>query len=174
MVLAGSSVQAQGIEEHVDTLDIIEVPGTPVIREARDIVLPRPDMTTMFFLPLDKGLLPSSVKRSLISIDVSRTVRDPIADSRGVLIPVRPTKAERPPYPRFARQQGWEGVVVLRLTIRADGTVASVSIQTPSPYPILDESAAQTVQQWQFDPAKDGEIPIQVTVDVPIRFSLDQ
>ncbi len=64
--------------------------------------------------------------------------------------------------------------MVLRLNIRADGTVASVTVHTPSQYQIFDESAAHTVQQWQFAPAKDGEVPIPATVDVPIRFSLDQ
>ena len=50
----------------------------------------------------------------------------------------------------------------------------SVSTRKSSGFPILDKSAAQSVKTWMFEPEKDGEFSIPVTVDLPIRFNLDE
>ncbi len=107
-------------------------------------------------------------------INLIKVVRDPIADIKGKRKPVQPTKAEHPPYPQFARAQGWEGTVVLRIKVNQAGAVDSVRTRKSSGFPILDESAVQSVKTWRFEPAKDGEFPIPVTVDLPIRFDLDE
>ncbi len=61
---------------------------------------------------------------------------------------------------------------MLRLTITHEGAVKQATIHTSSGFPVLDESALQTVQAWKFEPARDGEFTIPSKVDVPIRFSL--
>ena len=88
--------------------------------------------------------------------------------------PARLIKSERPDYPQTARQQGWEGTVVLRITVGTGGNVEKVAIQESSGFPELDESAAQSAQTWEFDPAKDGEDPISSAVDLPVRFDLEE
>ena len=67
-----------------------------------------------------------------------------------------------------------EGTVVLRIQVNQAGTVDSIRTRKSSGFPILDESAIQSVKTWRFEPAKDGEFPIPVTVDLPIRFDLDE
>ena len=100
--------------------------------------------------------------------------RDSIADRKGLRKTVRLIKSERPQYPQAARREGWEGTVVLRITVGTGGDVENVKTQTSSGFPALDESAAQSVKRWRFDPARDGEFRIATVVDLPIRFDLDE
>lgn len=100
--------------------------------------------------------------------------RDSIADRKGLRKTVRLIKAERPRYPQTARREGWEGTVVLRITVGARGDVEDVKTQTTSGFPALDESATQSVKRWRFDPAKDGEFPVSAVVDLPVRFDLEE
>ena len=99
---------------------------------------------------------------------------DQTAKTKGIRSSVKPVRVERPPYPRFAREQGWEGTVILRLVIDQHGNVSAAKTQKSSGYPLLDESAAQAVQQWAFQPARNGEFPVTSKVDLPIRFDLDE
>ena len=105
--------------------------------------------------------------------DAPKTFRDATADRKGLRTPARPIKSDHPPYPYTASKQGWEGTVVLRLTVSREGIVEQAAIHTSSGFPILDESALQAVQAWRFEPAKDGEFPISATVEQPIRFALN-
>lgn len=162
------------LDEPVETLEVIEVSGTALIQEKREISTPMPDTTNLLPLPPGDLIRPAVTFKVAHPFEISKVARDPIADVRGVLTPVRPAKAERPSYPQFAREQGWEGTVVLRIKIKADGSVDSIATRKSSGFPILDESALRTVKQWRFEPAKDGEFPIPVTVDLPIRFDLER
>lgn len=170
-----SSTAAQNLfDEPVETLDTIEVPATIIIREERQISLPKPDAATLLPLPLDGFIAAATFENHPVSQDPPKIVRDSIADRKGIRKSVRPIKAERPLYPQVARRQGWEGTVLLRLTVNREGIVEKVTTQKSSGFPELDKSAVRAVRTWRFAPAKDGEFPIAVTVDLPIRFNLDQ
>ena len=78
----------------------------------------------------------------------------------------------RPIYPAIARRLGWEGTVKLRVVVQPDGLPSSIKIKKSSGHPMLDTSAAEAMKKWRFVPAKDGNIPIQSTVEIPIRFDL--
>ena len=74
-----------------------------------------------------------------------------------------------PPYPRQAVNQGQEGTVVVRLVVNAEGKVQSVEAVSPSPWPLLNQSALHTVlERWRF---RSG--PPRV-YEVPVRFKLTQ
>lgn len=162
------------LEEPVETLETIEVPATAIIQEERSIPIPVPETNDLAPFP-SVAMIPFHLKPHVNhQVDLAKVARDPIADIKGKRKPVRPAKAERPPYPQFAREQGWEGTVVLRIKVNQGGSVDSVKTRKSSGFPILDESAVQSVKTWTFEPAKDGEIPIPVTVDLPIRFDLDE
>ena len=76
-----------------------------------------------------------------------------------------------PPYPMAARQLGLEGEVLLRVFVATDGRPTNVVILKSSGHPMLDESAAQTVRtRWRFIPATRNGVPVDDTVQVPIRF----
>ncbi|MCA9421733.1 MAG: energy transducer TonB [Nitrospira sp.] len=50
-------------------------------------------------------------------------------------------------YPHDARRNGWEGKVVLRVTIGADGRLRDVIVQDSSGYEPLDQAAQEAVRQ---------------------------
>ena len=77
-----------------------------------------------------------------------------------------------PVYPRVAREEGWEGVVVVRVRLHKDGTPDNVSVKKTSGHDVLDQAALQAIYRWSFSPAKDGNIPIPSLVDIPVRFDL--
>ena len=107
-------------------------------------------------------------------IKFSRDEPEPEPEPVKVRKPARLIKSERPDYPQTARKEGSEGTVVLRITIGAGGDVEKVAIQESSGFPALDESAAQSVKTWQFDPAKVGDDPISSAVDLPVKFDLKE
>lgn len=72
-----------------------------------------------------------------------------------------------PEYPRQAVRQKQEGVVVVRMLVNPDGRVISAEAVSPSPWPLLNESALRTVRdRWRF---RSGP---QRLYEVPIRFEL--
>ena len=143
-------------------------------RAERRISLAAHDTTTL--VPSNRPMVATISKTAIVPQDgpEPELARDSIADRKALRKTVRLIKSERPRYPQAARREGWEGTVVLRITIGAGGNVGNVTTQTSSGFPALDESATQSIKTWRFDPAKDGEFPVAATVDVPIRFSLDE
>jgi len=73
-----------------------------------------------------------------------------------------------PPYPEQARQQGVEGTVVLKLTVRVDGVPGDVRVSRSSGHAALDEAALAHVRRARFSPAlKDGKaVPMPMTFRV--------
>jgi protein TonB len=79
----------------------------------------------------------------------------------------------KPSYPRIARRRGYEGVVVLKVEILPNGRVGQLRVKRSSGHHILDRSALKTVKQWKFIPAKQGEDPIRIWAEIPIKFELE-
>ncbi len=78
----------------------------------------------------------------------------------------------RPPYPGVSRRLGEEGEVRLRVRVDPAGFAQRVEIQQGSGYPRLDRAALDTVRQWRFVPARQGDQPVAASVIVPIQFTL--
>jgi protein TonB len=79
----------------------------------------------------------------------------------------------KPEYPRLAKSRGWQGKVLLRVEVTADGRSAAVAVQQSSGHKQLDDAAAEAVRRWTFIPAKRGNTPVASTVTVPIQFKLN-
>ncbi len=77
-----------------------------------------------------------------------------------------------PAYPRYARERGWEGLVVLRVHVEDSGKVSQVIVESSSGFTILDDSAVQTIWKWQFSPAHVGSVRFASWVKIPVRFVL--
>jgi protein TonB len=91
----------------------------------------------------------------------------------GVSIPASYAATNRKPeYPAMSRRYEEQGTVVLRVLVKADGTVGAVEIKSSSGYPLLDESAKSTVRTWRFNPATSDGQPIAEWYQVPIPFKL--
>lgn len=77
-----------------------------------------------------------------------------------------------PTYPGLAIQRGWEGTVLLRISIDESGRVTKLEVARSSGYPILDGAAATAVRQWTASPAyRDGK-PVATVEVLPVRFKL--
>ncbi len=78
-----------------------------------------------------------------------------------------------PDYPAQAVRQGWQGTVLLRVRVLANGAVDSVEVLKTSGKKLLDDEAIATVQRWQFAPSTRGSETIDGFATVPIEFKLD-
>ncbi|MCI0653609.1 MAG: energy transducer TonB, partial [Methylococcaceae bacterium] len=78
-----------------------------------------------------------------------------------------------PEYPAISRRLGEQGLVLLSVTVTADGGAGSVAVQTSSGWSRLDQAALKCVQNWRFVPAiRDGQA-VDASVIVPVRFSIE-
>ncbi|WP_156302684.1 energy transducer TonB, partial [Methylogaea oryzae] len=77
-----------------------------------------------------------------------------------------------PKYPMLAKERHWEGLVVLKVQVLADGSSGGVSVEQSSGHDVLDEAAAEAARHWRFVPAKRGEDNVTSVVLVPIEFKL--
>lgn len=78
----------------------------------------------------------------------------------------------KPPYPSASRRMGEEGEVRLRVQVDTAGHARQIEVYRSSGFPRLDQAALDTVKQWRFIPARQGDQPIPAWVIVPIQFSL--
>ena len=169
------SAESPDNSEPIELLEVIEVTGTTVTKAARTLSFPSPNFghtwptTTFPHLELSDIHVVNQPQPSPSRILIDRT-----GEIRGSFTSVKPLKTERPIYPRMAREQGWQGKVVLRAHITAEGTVKNAMIQDSSGFSVLDDSAVHAVEAWTFEPARNGEFNVASTVDLPIRFDLLQ
>jgi periplasmic protein TonB len=75
-----------------------------------------------------------------------------------------------PEFSEEARQNKWQGVVILKVIISKDGKPQDVRVQRSLGMG-LDEKAVEAVKQWRFAPGtKDGQpVPVEVSMEVSFR-----
>lgn len=160
--------------DQVEQLEPVEVSASRIPPPKRSLPMPLPEVSTATPLPPDvlgdgmwegRGTVPSGAPRVL---------RDETGQALGVRTRVRYRESLRPPYPRRAREMGWQGTVMLRVEVKEDGTVGDVTIRRSSNYAILDDAAQTAVKGWRFAPSMDGGFSMLTVVDVPVRFDLKE
>ena len=77
-------------------------------------------------------------------------------------------------YPHIARMNRWEGKVVLRGVIKADGQVVDLEIAESSGYSVLDRDALEIMKQASPLKLKHPLGQPQVVVQVPISYKLER
>jgi len=78
----------------------------------------------------------------------------------------------RPPYPYLARKRGWQGRVVLQVSISKQGYAVNVKVKKASGHPILDRTAKATIEKWKFEPSLNAGQKVAAVIPVPINFVL--
>lgn len=78
----------------------------------------------------------------------------------------------KPHYPKFARDRGQQGRVLLAVRVGADGRPLTVRLERSSGFPLLDAAAQEAVERWRFVPARRGQTPVEAWAQVPIAFGL--
>jgi TonB family protein len=79
-----------------------------------------------------------------------------------------------PEYPRSEKDAGIEGSVMLKAEILKDGSVGEITVvDGVEGHPALEESAIKALRQWRFSPATENGQPVDMTIQIPIAFRLD-
>lgn len=99
----------------------------------------------------------------------------PVAPAPFQVANYRAAYLQNPPprYPPTARERHWQGEVLIRTHILADGSAGEVRVERSSGHEILDESALDAIKRWRFIAAKEGDKPVASTVIIPIEFKLN-
>ena len=79
----------------------------------------------------------------------------------------------RPRYPQHLADAGIAGVVNLEARIGADGRVADVQV-VDAAHPDLGTAAMDAVREWQFDSTLLNCVPVDVKMNVRIKFELEK
>lgn len=90
-----------------------------------------------------------------------------------VLRPPSVLKQLTPEYPRRARVDGVQGLVLVRIIVGTDGEVETEHTRIIRSIPMLDSAAIAAVNRWRFSPAigRHGK-PVRVILELPVQFSL--
>ena len=118
------------------------------------------------------GLVNSAAKEG-VGTELGVTSGGEAVDVKQVSRPPTVLQQVVPQYPRQARSQGIEGLVLVRIIIGTDGRVEPESMRILRSVPELDAAALAAVRQWRFSPAlgRHGRM-VRVIVDIPVQFSL--
>jgi len=81
------------------------------------------------------------------------------------------TRYVPPEYSEFAREASLEGVVYVDILVGVDGRPQQVRLQRPA-HPVLNKAALAAAMKAGFTPGKQRDIPVQVWVTIPYKFSL--
>lgn len=126
---------------------------------------------------------PPTIATAKPTTTLARTVRQPMPSTASVTVPpqtlgTHPDKTARlhqnrpPRFPDIARQNGWQGTVLLKLAISATGQVTKVEVMESSGYAVLDAEAVSAVRIWTGEPAQRNGVAVASEVYLPIRFRL--
>lgn len=94
--------------------------GSPAVTTQQTLVMNHPPIARTIPSRPDYGWLKDLLKRRIMSLQA---------------------------YPRLARMQGWEGIVVVRATIKNDGSLLDAVVTESSGYASLDEDALKLMQR---------------------------
>lgn len=97
-----------------------------------------------------------------------------IAGIGDVTYPERiPESYVKPIYPDLARKAKIEGLVILQIIVRKDGTVGNITVlRAPSARLGFEESAVDAVKRWRYKPAMQSGRPVDVYLTVQVAFEL--
>jgi TonB family protein len=81
----------------------------------------------------------------------------------------------QPVYPEAEKEAGVTGTVLLNVEVLASGKVGEISAkQAVDGHPAFTASAIAAVGKWCFEPGRDGDKAVDVTVVIPIRYALEE
>jgi protein TonB len=105
---------------------------------------------------------------------VARNDNPIVRSISGVKVKANPDYFQNPApeYPELAKQMRQEGLVILAVDVDRIGVPIRVEIKQSSGYRLLDQAAVKTVSHWKFQPGRMGDIPVESSVTIPIRYRL--
>jgi protein TonB len=88
------------------------------------------------------------------------------------LDPAYPPRLGDAYYPPESKRLSEQGRCLLNVTVQADGSTRDVSLVQSSGYPRLDEACLHALFPGKFIPATENGKPVEITVQIPIDWSL--
>jgi len=88
----------------------------------------------------------------------------------GPAVPAKLINRVPPAYPVLARQAKIQGLVSVNVVIGKDGTVTVQNVGAG--HPLLAPAAVAAVQQWKYEPATVGGVPVDVGAKIYVAFDL--
>ncbi|MBE0644494.1 MAG: M56 family metallopeptidase [Bacteroidetes bacterium] len=105
------------------------------------------------------------------TLPVSTENYDPNKDVAAEIIGGLDALREHIVYPEAALKKNLEGIVIVNVTVKADGSTKDMKV-TKSVDPILDKSALEAVRGVRFKPSTYDGKPRESTISIPIKFRL--
>lgn len=189
--LQGVLVQHVTAQETVPE-PVVDIPVPPPVEPEPPKPEPKPAKKTPVKLPeSDKGTVaPSNVTEPVVEpappaeiVEPKKTTMPPEpmpAKPKPAAAPVKMPDAHAghlqnpaPVYPMLSRKRKEQGTVILRLLVRADGTVSDITIHQSSGFSRLDDSAVHAVKRWHYTPAVQEGKAIDYWHFQPVVFSIN-
>ncbi len=134
---------------------------------------PPPDPDTGMFsastridIKADQPIMGSLADR-IGPIDVQLSLEAPVSD-------VVPVSIMQPEYPLAAEMREIEGWVIVRFSVRSNGTVANALVVESEPPKIFDQAALNAVSRSRFKPREVGGDQVAVdNIEMKFAFTLD-
>ncbi|WP_252178089.1 energy transducer TonB [Endozoicomonas sp. 4G] len=82
-------------------------------------------------------------------------------------------KSVPPKYPRIAQRRNQQGVVMLEVVVDSQGHAMNIKVLESSGFELLDQSAIEAVEDWQFEPQKRNNQLVASRVHIPVAFQLN-
>ena len=150
------------VETVVEPLPVPPIPAPPTRRAP---ITPSTPMRDASPVPLAESTLPVAPPAIVGTVPDTESA-SPVAVSHSARIAY--AHASPPPYPSRARRMGWEGTVILRVEVNAQGRPIQVEIERSSGRDLLDRSAREHVlAHWLFEPAVVAGRPVTASARVP-------
>lgn len=81
----------------------------------------------------------------------------------------------QPIYPEQEKKEGIVGLVLLNVMVLASGKVGEITPkQEVAGHPAFTASASAALAKWCFEPGREGDKAVDVSVVIPVRFALEE
>jgi protein TonB len=157
----------------------LEPPEPPEPEETKEPEPPKPQPKTDFTPDLVQpalatvGGIDGGIAINLSGIGGGDLTEEFVFESYELDQPPQPVVKTPPVYPFKAREQGIEGVVQVKILVRADGAVGEVQILAARPEGLFEDSVLKTVPQWRFRPGTIEGKAVTAWVVTAVKFTLN-
>ncbi|MGD9211794.1 MAG: energy transducer TonB, partial [Desulfobacteraceae bacterium] len=79
----------------------------------------------------------------------------------------------KPEYPDYLKQKEIEGDVLLAATIDENGKVVNITVKR-SDHELFSKAAMTALKRFSFKPGEQNGRPVTTTIDIPIKFVLNE
>ena len=171
---------ASGLAAHV-TAKLIQDVEVAVVKEKPPDLKPPPPPPPDFKVPPPDFVPPPEIS---IAMESSANAISQVQQKVATVAPpppVTPITAPRTDgrahecesqYPPLSRRLSEQGIVTVRFTVTAKGTVAGPTIVKSSGFQRLDQAALECTSRWRYHPAERGGVPLAVQTEANVRYQL--